>query len=53
MPKSINPKGNGKAKYFDLIEEEAIISNISFYPDEYDQNSTIWGKSRWKFYRRM
>lgn len=45
MPKSINPKGNGKAKYFDLIEEEAIISNISFYPDEYDQNSTMWQNS--------
>lgn len=45
MPKSINPKGNGKAKYFDLIAEEAIISNIPFYPDEHDQNSTMWQNS--------
>ena len=45
MPKSINPKGNGKAKYFDLIAEEAIISNIPFYPDEDDQNSTMWQNS--------
>ena len=45
MPKSINPKGNGRAKYFDLRAEEAITSNIPFYPDEYDQNSTMWQNS--------
>ena len=33
MPKSINQEGNGKAKYFDLIAEEAIIANIPFYPN--------------------
>ena len=45
MPKSINPKGNGRAKYFDLRAEEAITSNIPFYPDEDDQNSTMWQNS--------
>lgn len=45
MPKNINPKGNGRAKYFDLRAEEAITSNIPFYPDEYDQNSTMWQNS--------
>ena len=45
MPKSINPKGNGTAKYFDLIAEEAIISNIPFYPNENDPNSTMWQNS--------
>lgn len=45
MPKSINPRGNGRAKYFDLRAEEAIISNIPFYPDEYEQNSTMWQNS--------
>lgn len=45
MPKSINPIGNGRARYFDLRSEEAIISNIPFYPDEDDQNSTMWQNS--------
>lgn len=45
MPKSINPKGNGRAKYFDLRAEEAITSNIPFYPNEHDQNSTMWQNS--------
>lgn len=45
MPKSINPKGNGKADYFDLRSEEAITSNISFYPDENDPNSAMWQNS--------
>lgn len=45
MPKSINPKGTGKAKYFDLRAEEAITANIPFYPDEDDQNSTMWQNS--------
>ena len=34
MPKNINQKGNGRAKYFDLRAEEAITSNIPFYPNE-------------------
>lgn len=45
MPKSINPKGNGKAKYFDLRAEEAIISNIPFYPDNDEANSEMWQNS--------
>lgn len=45
MPKNINPRGNGRAKYFDLRAEEAITSNIPFYPDEKDQNSTMWQNS--------
>lgn len=45
MPKAINPKGNGNAKYFDLRAEEAIIGNIPFYPDEDDLNSTMWQNS--------
>lgn len=45
MPKSINPKGNGKAQYFDLKSEEVIIANIPFYPDEDDQNSNMWQNS--------
>jgi len=34
-------KGNGRAKYFDLRAEEAITSNIPFYPDANDKNSTM------------
>ena len=45
MPKAINPKGNGRAKYFDLRAEEGIISNIPFYPDDDDNNSTMWQNS--------
>lgn len=45
MPKTINPKGNGTAKYFDLRAEEVIIANIPFYPDEDDINSTMWQNS--------
>ncbi len=45
MPKNINPNGNGKAKYFDLRAEEAIIANIPFYPNEDDKNSTMWQNS--------
>ena len=44
MPKSINPKGNGKAKYFDLRTEEVITSGIPFYTG-YDQNSAMWQNS--------
>ncbi len=45
MPKSINQEGNGKAKYFDLIAEEAIIANIPFYPNLPDLNTTMWQNS--------
>lgn len=45
MPKSINPKGKGKAKYFDLRAEEAITANIQFYPDQFEQNCTMWQNS--------
>ena len=45
MPRIINPRGNGRAKFFDLRAEEAITSNIPFYPDEYDCNSTMWQNS--------
>lgn len=45
MPKSINPKGNGKAKYFDLISEEILTGNMPFYPNEDDLNSTMWQNS--------
>lgn len=45
MPKRMNPKGNGRAKYFDLRAEEAITSNIPFYPDKDDKNSAMWQNS--------
>lgn len=45
MPKSINPKGNGRAKYFDLRAEEAITSNIPFYPNGVDLNGAMWQNS--------
>lgn len=45
MPKSINPKGTGNAKYFDLRAEEAIIANIPFYPNIQDRNGRMWQNS--------
>lgn len=50
MPKSINSKGNGRAKYFDLRAEEAITSNIPFYPKDYseiseEEKGTMWQNS--------
>lgn len=45
MPISINPNGNGKAKWFDLISEEVLTGNIPFYPNEDDKNSTMWQNS--------
>lgn len=49
MPKYINSKGKGNAKYLDLKAEEAITSNISFYPVknvyQVDKNSTMWQNS--------
>ncbi len=45
MPKSINPKGNGKAKWFDLISEEVLTGNIPFYPNEGNLNCTMWQNS--------
>lgn len=45
MPKSINPEGNGRTKYFDLIAEEAITSNIPFYPWEDLENEINWDTS--------
>ena len=45
MPKNINPKGTGKAKYFDLRAEEVITANIPFYPDGRNRKSNMWQNS--------
>ena len=45
MPKSINPNGTERAKYFDLRAEEAITANIPFYPNDEDKNCTMWQNS--------
>lgn len=52
MPTSINPEGNGKAKFIDVRTDEAIISGIPFYPydeDLYsyddDENYSMWQNS--------
>ena len=44
MPRNINPKGNGRAKFYNLRAEEGLLANIPFYP-EYDVNSTLWQNS--------
>ena len=45
MPESINPNGNGSAKFFDLRAEETITSSIPFYPTYYDRNGKMWQNS--------
>lgn len=45
MPISINPKGNKKAKYFDLRAEEVITSNIPFYTNMHGRMVKMWQNS--------
>ncbi|HOZ55437.1 MAG TPA: DUF6273 domain-containing protein [Clostridia bacterium] len=45
MPKAINPKGTGKARYFDLKADEVITANFPFYIEFDDDNSTMWQNS--------
>lgn len=45
LPKQINPNGNGRAKYFDLRAEEAIISNIPFHPSAIEEYNGLWQNS--------
>lgn len=45
LPKFINPKGTGEARYFDLTSEDAIISNIPFYPNCKDPNRVLYQNS--------
>ncbi len=45
MPQTINPNGNGKAKFFDLRAEEAISANIPSFKANDDQNSIMWQNS--------
>ena len=45
MPQSINPNGNGEATFFDLRAEDAITSNITFYPTVRDNNMLLWQNS--------
>ena len=44
MPQSINPNGNGKAEYFDLISE-SVITTLPFYTMYEDENSEMWQNS--------
>lgn len=45
MPKYINPEGNGQAESFDLRAEEAVTSNIPFYPNSSNKNNEEWKNS--------
>lgn len=45
MPKEINPNGNGRAQYFDLKSEEAIISNIPFHSSMLEEYNELWQNS--------
>ncbi len=45
LPKSINPKGNGKADTIDVVAHEGIIAGIPFYPNTFDGNRGLWQNS--------
>ena len=45
MPRSINPEGTGKAKVIDIQTDEAIMSGIPFYPNDSDNNRSMWQNS--------
>lgn len=41
LPKTINPKGNGNAKYIDIRSEEAILPGMPFFT-EYINDNVLW-----------
>ena len=45
LPKSINPNGNGKATYIDVVAEEIIMGGIPFYPYQNGENISLWQNS--------
>lgn len=47
LPREINPKGTGKAKYIDVQTEEGILSGLPFYPEYGDEKGrdTMWQNS--------
>lgn len=45
LPTDINPDGFGTQKYFKLISEDILISNMPFYPKTSDKNSELWQNS--------
>ncbi len=45
MPKEINPKGNGKAKYIDVRTEDAILAGVPFYHDDHVTICSMWQNS--------
>ena len=44
MPRQINPRGNGSAKFIDVRTEEAIAC-LPFYPNDNDSNISFWQNS--------
>ncbi len=47
LPREINPKGTGKAKFIDIQTEEGILSGLPFYPRCGDEKGrdTMWQNS--------
>lgn len=50
LPKSINPKGNGKATTLDIVAYEGIVAGIPFYPNTDDLNRGLWQNSTLRGY---
>lgn len=50
LPKSINPKGSGKATTLDIVAHEGIMAGIPFYPNTDDLNRGLWQNSTLRGY---
>lgn len=50
MPREINPTGTGRAKVMELKTEEAIVAGIPFYPNDEDENRSLWQNSTIRAY---
>lgn len=50
LPRSINPKGNGTAKFVEVETEEGIISRLPFYPEYGKTEHTMWQNSVYRAY---
>ncbi len=45
LPRSINPEGNGSAKFVEMETEEGIISGLPFYPKSGKSEFAMWQNS--------
>ena len=45
LPKELNPKGNGTAKFVELRTSKIINSNLVFHTNPFEKNTNLWQNS--------